>query len=106
MHTGAPSVYNSYNRSQTPGGVNLLPKLRDQGLCSTCVGHAVAAAVEAAIASTLQQDASSFDISAGSLYYCSEGGRTCATGWTLICRTRGGNDAVRVSLNVMGRQLA
>jgi hypothetical protein len=35
---GSPAVYNSFNKSQTPGGRSYLPKVRDQGSCSTCVG--------------------------------------------------------------------
>jgi hypothetical protein len=32
---GAPQAYSSGNTSQTPGGRNYIPKVRDQGSCST-----------------------------------------------------------------------
>jgi hypothetical protein len=71
----APAVYATNNASQTPGGVNLLPRVRRQGRCGTCVAHAIAAGIEAALGSALQQDPRSFpfSISAGSIYFCSKG---------------------------------
>jgi hypothetical protein len=41
------------------------------------------AAVEAAIAASLRVNASQFELSAPSLYYCSSGGKTCKSGWEL-----------------------
>ncbi|WIA42641.1 hypothetical protein OEZ86_008611 [Tetradesmus obliquus] len=80
-----PAAYATNNASQTPGGVNLLPRVRRQGRCGTCVAHAIAAGIEAALGASLQQDPRSFpfSISAGSIYFCSKGGRTCDTGWQI-----------------------
>jgi hypothetical protein len=76
----APRAYSTNNASQTPCGVNLLPRIRRQGRCGTCVAHAIAAGIEAALGSSLQQDprSFSFSISAGSIYFCSKGGCTFA----------------------------
>ncbi|WIA10190.1 hypothetical protein OEZ85_010393 [Tetradesmus obliquus] len=81
--TGAPQAYSSGNVSQTQGGRNYIPKVRDQGSCSTCVAQSLASCAEATVASVLQQDAAKWDISPRSLYYCSYGGKTCATGWDI-----------------------
>lgn len=76
-------VYHSFNKSQTPGGKNYLPTVRDQGVCATCVAHAVAATATASVASALREDAADWDINPQSLYYCSVGGKTCASGWQI-----------------------
>lgn len=83
LTTGSPMVYHSFNTSQSPGGKNYLPRVRDQGDCATCVAHAVAAAATASVASALREDATNWDINPQSLYYCSEGGRTCNSGWQI-----------------------
>lgn len=79
----APREYGSFMVNLTPGGKNFLPKVRNQKNCGTCVAHAVGAALEAAVAAALQEDAVNWDISPQSLYYCTPGGRTCATGWDI-----------------------
>lgn len=50
--SGSPKVYNSWNTSDT-GGVNLVPRARDQGECWTCVAQAVATAMQMAVSSAL-----------------------------------------------------
>jgi hypothetical protein len=77
---GSPSVYNSFNASQTPGKLNYVPYPREQGACNSCVGQAVAAAIQMSIAYTLRESVYKFNVSAGALYYCVAGGRTCKTG--------------------------
>lgn len=76
-------VYHSFNTSQTPGGKNYLPTVRDQKNCDTCVAHAVAATATASVASALRDDATNWDIDPQSLYYCSGGGRACKSGWQI-----------------------
>lgn len=80
---GLPPVYSSWNIDQNPGGISLLPKVRDQGDCDTCVTHALAAAIQAAAAATYRRNASEIDVNAQSMYFCSQGGKTCKPGWDL-----------------------
>jgi hypothetical protein len=77
---GSPPEYNSFNRSQTPGGFNYVPPPREQDACNSCVGQSVAAAVQMSLAYTTRQLVDKFNVSAGALYYCVAGGRTCKTG--------------------------
>lgn len=75
----------SYILATTPAKFRTrrLPKIRDQGSCSTCVAQAVAAATQISIAAALNESVSKWDISARSLYYCSLQGRSCKTGWDI-----------------------
>jgi hypothetical protein len=57
-----------------------VPQPREQGSCSSCVGQAVAAAVQMSLAYTTRQPVGKFNVSARALYYCVAGGRTCKTG--------------------------
>lgn len=66
----APAVYSSDNTQLTPGNLNYVPRVRDQGQCSTCVGHAVASAMAAAAGAATRRDAVTWDVSPQSLYYC------------------------------------
>ncbi|WIA21131.1 hypothetical protein OEZ85_005443 [Tetradesmus obliquus] len=85
---GSLPIYNSFNTSQTPGGLNYVPKPREQGSCNSCVGQAVAAAVQMSLAYTTRQPVDDFSVSAGALYYCTTGGRTCKTGWDIPAALR------------------
>jgi hypothetical protein len=64
----------------------VLPTPAAAGSCSTCVGEAVATAVQMAIANALNDNAADWDIDARSLYYCSLKGRTCKVGCS-SCQT-------------------
>lgn len=57
-----------------------MPYPREQGSCNSCVGQAVAAAVQMSLAYTTREPVDKFNVSAGALYYCVAGGRTCKTG--------------------------
>ncbi|WIA36815.1 hypothetical protein OEZ86_008070 [Tetradesmus obliquus] len=85
---GSLPVYNSFNSSQTPGGLDYVPKAREQGSCNSCVGQAVAAAVQMSLAYTTRKPVNEFNVSAGALYYCAAGGRTCKTGWDIPAALR------------------
>ncbi|WIA41427.1 hypothetical protein OEZ86_005009 [Tetradesmus obliquus] len=85
---GSLPVYNSFNTSQTPGGLNYVPYPREQGSCNSCVGQAVAAAVQMSLAYTTREPVDKFNVSAGALYYCVAGGRTCKTGWDIPAALR------------------
>jgi hypothetical protein len=76
----SPPAYNSFNTSQTPGGLKYVPSPREQGACDSCVGQAAAAAVQMSLAYTTRQPVERFNVSARALYYCVAGGRTCKTG--------------------------
>jgi hypothetical protein len=82
---GSPPVYNSFNRSQTPNKLNYVPEPREQGACNSCVGQAVAAAIQMSLAYTTRQSINRFNVSAPALYYCVPGGRTCKTGGQQQC---------------------
>lgn len=62
---------------------NLLHLHTVAGQCNTCVAQSIAAAVEASVACTLKKDAARFGASASTLYYCSQGSRSCKTGWDI-----------------------
>ncbi|WIA41425.1 hypothetical protein OEZ86_005008 [Tetradesmus obliquus] len=85
---GSLQIYNSFDKLQTPGGLDYVPKAREQGSCNSCVGQAVAAAVQMSLAYTTRQPVDNFDVSAGALYYCLSGGRTCKTGWDIPAALR------------------
>jgi hypothetical protein len=67
---------------------NLLQNSLTAGTCSTCVGEAVATAVQMAIANALNEGADGWDIDARSLYYCSLKGRTCKVSCSVCHVTR------------------
>ncbi|WIA32991.1 hypothetical protein OEZ86_006150 [Tetradesmus obliquus] len=79
LGAGQLAVVNEFNTFED--ALELAAELT--GPCSTCVGEAVAAAVQMAIASALDESAAGWDIDARSLYYCSLKGRTCKTGWDI-----------------------
>jgi hypothetical protein len=90
----SPKAYLSSRSTDVLEGLSVVPPVRDQGvLCSSCVGQAVAAAVQMAVAKAVARSlsdaearklrVSDFDIDARSLYYCAQGGRTCRTGWDI-----------------------
>lgn len=61
-----------------------LPTVRDQRTCTSCVGHAVAAAVEASLAAvTGASSPRTFNFSAGSLFHCAGGRRVCGATWSV-----------------------
>lgn len=77
--------YGSWDPAQNPRGISLLPRVRDQGECHTAVAHAVASAIEAAVAAATGTNASQWDVNPQSLHYCSGQNMTCTTisSWTL-----------------------
>jgi hypothetical protein len=66
----APAIYSNDNTKLTPGSLSYVPRVRDQRECSTCVGHAVASAVEAAAGAATRRAAGTWNVSPQSLYYC------------------------------------
>lgn len=76
----APEEYASFNTDQTPGAVNLLPAVRDQAECNTCVAMSVASAAEASLASLLHRNAADFSFPARYAYYCNPE-RVCLAKW-------------------------
>lgn len=53
---------------------NYIPNVvRDQKSCSTCVSQSVATAIQMAAAAAMEADVDAWEVSAASLYYCSEG---------------------------------
>jgi len=66
----APAIYSNDNTQLTPGSLSYVPRVRDQRGCSTCVGHAVASAVEAAAGAATRRAAGTWNVSPQSLYYC------------------------------------
>jgi hypothetical protein len=86
---GSPQSYQAWNASDT-GNYSLVPPPYDQGSCATCVGHAVASAVQISLGYAIARwdqaqpfKLARWSVSPGSVYYCSQGGRTCNTGWTI-----------------------
>lgn len=60
---------------------------KDQGSCSTCVAFVMAAAMETALASGLQEPVTGLDLSEQALFFCSEEEgstvvRSCGSPWT------------------------
>jgi C1A family cysteine protease len=76
----APAVYRS---DKALHGNNLMPNVRDQGGCASCVAEATMGAIEAAIAASLKRNASENRLSSATFYFCSPGGKTCNSGWDL-----------------------
>lgn len=79
----SPQDYDSRNAAHT-GGIKVLPPVKKQGLCSSCVGFSVASAASAAMASVLKTNATNpqMHVSARDLYFCPRDERRCDSGWT------------------------
>eukprot|EP00877_Chromochloris_zofingiensis_P001286 jgi/Chrzof1/11158/Cz05g26030.t1 len=82
----ATSPYRYDSRSlKDVGSYSPLDVCRDQGDCSTCVGFAVTAACQAAIASVLQVNGTSIPaFSVQDLQLCSGGSQVCSSGSFMI----------------------
>eukprot|EP00877_Chromochloris_zofingiensis_P003871 jgi/Chrzof1/13485/UNPLg00572.t1 len=82
----ATSPYRYSSRSvKDVGGYSPLDSCRDQGGCSTCVGFAVTAACQAAIASGLQVNGTSIPaFSVQDLQLCSGGSQVCSSGSAML----------------------
>eukprot|EP00775_Hariotina_reticulata_P012070 gene12070-12211_t len=79
----SPPAYFSTNSTDT-GGVSVIAPAQDQQSCNTCTALAVVAAAQAAVATTLQLDASKVLMSAQDLFFCSTTIQlTCSSGWGL-----------------------
>lgn len=78
----APTAYDARTFKGVPQ-----PRLNpafNQDTCNLCASAAVVAAAEAAVAATLNVPASQVHLSKTYLYYCTEPGNTCASGWELV----------------------
>eukprot|EP00882_Tetradesmus_deserticola_P003461 GHRQ01003660.1.p1 GENE.GHRQ01003660.1~~GHRQ01003660.1.p1 ORF type:complete len:712 (+),score=141.58 GHRQ01003660.1:390-2525(+) len=84
-----PSCQHKYGWAKRPAGDtslradcnNFVPsKPRDQKSCSTCVAQSVATAMQMAAAAALEKEVDSWEVNAATLYYCTDGGRSCSTG--------------------------
>uniref|UniRef100_A0A383VQN6 Uncharacterized protein n=1 Tax=Tetradesmus obliquus TaxID=3088 RepID=A0A383VQN6_TETOB len=102
---GSPKKFNALQDKRDLFNRTLAPPVRDQGVvCSTCVGQAIASAIQLSLANTLEfwktrlpPDYNNFvkvtkeggvenvvyDVDAITLYYCAAGGRSCQTGWDI-----------------------
>ncbi|WIA08057.1 hypothetical protein OEZ85_007523 [Tetradesmus obliquus] len=87
-----PSCQHKYGWTQRRSGDTLLQadcnnfvpsKPRDQKACSTCVSQSVATAMQMAAAAALEKDVDSWEVNAASMYYCTDGGRSCSTGYEI-----------------------
>uniref|UniRef100_A0A383VRY8 Peptidase C1A papain C-terminal domain-containing protein n=1 Tax=Tetradesmus obliquus TaxID=3088 RepID=A0A383VRY8_TETOB len=103
---GSPKSFNALRDRKDHLNRTLAPPVRDQGVvCSTCVGQAIASAIQLSLAYTLEswkndlppkykdfvrevinKDGNKsvvYDVDALTLYYCAAGGRSCQTGWDI-----------------------
>jgi hypothetical protein len=79
----SPLAYSSLNLQQT-GGIQLIGPVRDQSVCDTCVGFAMAGAAQSALAAVMRTPVSRWEVSVQDLYFCSPSARrACKTPWNL-----------------------
>jgi len=80
----SPNSYSSIDARDVHGR-KLVSTPQKQGECEACVGFAVAAAAETALATTMYTDVSQTSISVQGLFFCSDKGifRGCKSGWNL-----------------------
>jgi hypothetical protein len=78
----AMSIVSSHGREQVSTRLQL-PVCSCPAVVCRCVGQAVATAAQISLAYALRRPVEQLPISPQSIYYCSQGGKTCLTGWDI-----------------------